>query len=276
MVRTVFNCGFARKCRHKVKPGSAFERLREENIDMSKLLQTLPCSSRSFTIPRTTSNCRSSLPASCPKSPVAVRCLHHYNRQICTRRPQLGLLNQRRRFASVSDSPPPRGGVKVGGLFLALSILGIGVTSVGLYNYYTSVKAFPPELRKELRSALRCRTRRDYVSSHRYFEVAWNKALELQDSLGILKVTGIAAKWAEMLEEAEQQPDQGGLSNCRGQAYTILNDAFEWSKKTVESNTTPHPQDAMRVVSLAIKLSELAEDQAELEEQSEEQLTWAV
>lgn len=161
-------------------------------------------------------------------------------------------------------------------MFLALSILGLGATSVGLYTYYKSLKTFPPEIRTELRSALRCKARQDYVSSHKFFQKAWEKALEMSDTLGILKITGIAAAWAEMLEEASARADEGGVRNAQGEAYAVLLDAFDWARTQLKSVPDGLVNERMRAVSIAVKLAGLAEGQPELDGQTEEQLTWAV
>jgi len=168
----------------------------------------------------------------------------------------------------------------VGTLFLALTIIGVGATSVGLYSYYSSFKTFPKEIRSELRSALRCKVRHDYVFSDQFFTKAWDKAIEMQDQLGLLKVTGIAISWAEMLEEAARRADNGDLEDPANKAYGVILDAYDWARlQLLESKaaaTDGYETERMRAVSMAVKLAQMAENQKELEGQTEEQLTYAV
>lgn len=165
-------------------------------------------------------------------------------------------------------------------MFLALSVLGIGATSIGLYNYYTSLKTFPPELRKDLRGALRCKARQDYRAAHKFFQQAWDRIMadpELEQGLGLLKVTGIAIAWSEMLEEASRRADQGSVTDASSEAYSALLQGYTWAKNYLSQNpASVTNEERMRAVSMAVKLANLAEGQADLDNQSEEQLTWAV
>lgn len=184
----------------------------------------------------------------------------------------------RRQLATAANPPiRPPGGVRVGSLFLALSILGIGATSLGLYNFYTSVKTFPPEIRQDLRSALRCKNSQDYASSHKFYNQAWEKATSpaFIDELGILKVTGIGISWAEMLEEAGRRPDDGGVADASNEAYAVLTETFNWAKDHMNL-LQGSEVDRMRAVSIAVKLSEMADGQPHLDKQTEEQLSYAV
>lgn len=190
-----------------------------------------------------------------------------------------------RQYATISgntlrSSSSKGSGVRVGTLFLALSILGIGATSVGLYNYYTSLKTFPPELRKDLRGALRCKARQDYRASHKFFRQAWERILadpELEQSLGLLKITGIAIAWSEMLEEASRRADQGLVTDAASEAYDALLQGYNWARGYLRQNpASVTNEERMRAVGMAVKLANLAEGQDDLDKQSEEQLTWAV
>jgi hypothetical protein len=158
--------------------------------------------------------------------------------------------------------------------------LGVGATSVGLYDYYTSLKTFPPELRTDLRGALRCKARQDYRGSHKMFRQAWERIMsnpDLENSLGLLKVTGIAIAWAEMLEEAERRADQGSVTDAAGEAYEALQQGYQWGRKVLQSNpASVTNEERMRVVAMAVKLGNMGEGQESLDKQSEEQLTWAV
>ena len=168
----------------------------------------------------------------------------------------------------------------MGTLFLALSILGIGATSIGLYDYFTSLQTWPKELRTELRAALRSKSRQDYVHAHKNFRKAWEKALspEFVDQLGLLKITGIGIAWAEMLEEAARRADEGSITNARTEAYEVLAETFNWArdKLNADTNGVATPQQRLRGVAIAVKLADMAEGQRELDSQTEEQLTWAV
>lgn len=195
------------------------------------------------------------------------------------------LASRSRQYATVSGSNVRSGtsrnnGVRVGTLFLALSILGIGATSIGLYNYYTSLKTFPPELRKDLRGALRCKARQDYRAAHKFFLQAWERIMadpELEQSLGLLKVTGVAIAWSEMLEEASRRADQGSVTDAASEAYSALLQGYDWARGCLRQNpASVTNEERMRAVSMAVKLANLAEGQDDLDKQSEEQLTWAV
>lgn len=190
-----------------------------------------------------------------------------------------------RSYATISGNtlrgtPSKGGGVRVGTLFLALSVLGIGATSVGLYNYYTSLKTFPPELRKDLRGALRCKARQDYRAAHKFFLQAWDRIMtdpELEQSLGLLKITGIAIAWSEMLEEASRRADQGSVTDAASEAYGALLQGYDYARGFLRQHAaTATNEERMRAVSMAVKLANLAEGQDDLDKQSEEQLTWAV
>lgn len=177
------------------------------------------------------------------------------------------------------SSKPPRGGVRVGTLFLALSMLGIGATSLGLYNYYNSLKTFPPEVRKDLRAALRCKARKDYAGSQNAFHQAWERITSdnhLENKLGLLKVTGISIAWAEMLEEASRRPDQGLIPDAWKESYDVLSLGYRWARDRLESVPAASNEERMRTVSMAVKLGTMAENKADLETESERQLTWAV
>lgn len=168
--------------------------------------------------------------------------------------------------------------MRVGTLFLALSILGLGATSVGLYNYFTSLKTFPEAVRTELRSALRCKARGDYRASDKFYRVAWEKALALQDDaeadLSLLKITGIGIAWAEMLEETGRRADNE-IPNARGESYSVLLQTFDWARKRLQEQRGT-VEERMRAVAMAVKMASLVEGQNEFEQQSEKQLTWAV
>jgi hypothetical protein len=128
---------------------------------------------------------------------------------------------------------------------------------------------------------LRCKARQDYTSSHKFFGQAWTKILDneggVTDQLDILKITGIAVSWSEMLDEAARRADGGSLQNPSDLAYNVLKDGYEYGRDYVAANeTTATAKERLRAVAMAVKLSELAEGSLELEDQTEQQLTWAV
>ena len=189
------------------------------------------------------------------------------------------------RWASSSSKPSLAGrsspkGVRVGILFLALSIIGLGTTSLGLYSHYSSVRTFPTSIRTELRSALRCKVSQDYRNSNKFFRQAWEKATspELAQELGLLKITGIAISWAEMLEEASRRSDSGSVTNALGEAYSVLEQAYSWARNHLNEDGGRHAKEVerMRVVAMAVKLAEMGEGDKNYEQDSEKQLTWAV
>lgn len=210
--------------------------------------------------------------------PRACRYSHHRHRAVAPRS----------QVASASTSARPPGGVRVGTLFLALSILGIGATSVGLYTHYTSLATWPAQIRPDLRSALRCKLSQDYVSSHNFFAQAWEKATSeaFADKLGILKISGIGIAWAEMLEEAGLRIDEGGIPDASSEAYSVLTNTYDWTRERIDSSKAMMSQNAsspqvseaerVRATNIAVKLASMAEGQPHLEKQTEAQLTWAV
>ena len=213
----------------------------------------------------TATTCQASLPKALP-----------VRRSFPSARPRHRIAFANRHFATASTSARPPGGVRVGTLFLALSILGIGATSVGLYQYYTSFNTWPPEIRVDLRSALRCKARQDYVSSHKFFREIWTKATspDLVDKLGTMKVSGLGIAWAEMLEEAARRPDEGGVTDAASEAYAVLTDTFDWTKE--HADVPGANAEKVRAVQIAVRLSAMAEGQPQLEGQTEKQLSWAV
>lgn len=83
-----------------------------------------------------------------------------------------------------------------------------------------------------------------------------------------------------MLEEAARRADAGNLEDPLDKAYGVILDAYDWARmQLIESGASSKEgfePERMRTVSMAVKLAGMAENQKELETQSEEQLTYAV
>lgn len=120
------------------------------------------------------------------------------------------------------DSSRSRFQPRVSHLFIGLAVLGLFVTTYGLLEWYLSFDSWPPELRDELRKAIKARNRGDFIRS----EVAFRKAIDIANELPLekfgedplLKVTGIHISLAALLENGGQQR----------KALEVLQGAMEW------------------------------------------------
>ncbi|CAE6405703.1 hypothetical protein ACGC1H_001958 [Rhizoctonia solani] len=108
--------------------------------------------------------------------------------------------NSTRRYSTIAES-----GSRVSWVFTGLILMGVGATSYGLYEFYSTFTTWPKELRGDLRSAVKAEMQGDYKISEAYFRRALEKAQALTpDQLGgqyHLKVSGIAIALAAVLEK---------------------------------------------------------------------------
>ncbi|QRV90672.1 TPR-2 domain protein [Ceratobasidium sp. AG-Ba] len=146
-------------------------------------------------------------------------------------------------------------GSRVSTIFTGLILIGIGVTSYGLYEFYSTFTTWPKELRGDLRSAVKAEYQGELKISEAYFRRAWEKAQGLPpEKLGgehHLKVSGIGIALAAVLEKQK---------NLHG-AYEIYARAFA---DIIRAPPPPAPApilsgpERMRAVGLSMKLAELA------------------
>ncbi|QRV75872.1 TPR-2 domain protein [Ceratobasidium sp. AG-Ba] len=146
-------------------------------------------------------------------------------------------------------------GSRVSTIFTGLILIGIGVTSYGLYEFYSTFTTWPKELRGDLRSAVKAEYQGELKISEAYFRRAWEKAQGLPpEKLGgehHLKVSGIGIALAAVLEKQK---------NLHG-AYEIYARAFA---DIIRAPLPPAPApilsgpERMRAVGLSMKLAELA------------------
>ncbi|KAG9075431.1 hypothetical protein FRC06_010086, partial [Ceratobasidium sp. 370] len=169
------------------------------------------------------------------------------------RLPARGILvkNASRAYSTVREES----GTRVSTIFTGLILIGIGVTSYGLYEFYSTYTTWPKDLRGDLRSAVKAEYQGEFKISEAYFRRAWGKAQALTpEQLGgqyHLKVSGIAIALAAVLEKQ---------NNLHG-AYETYAHAFA---DIIRAPPPPAPApilsgpERMRAVGLSMKLAELA------------------
>ncbi|CAE6344273.1 unnamed protein product [Rhizoctonia solani] len=183
--------------------------------------------------------------------------IRHTNHTCSVTDTKLGKSN--RRYSTITDS-----GSRVSWVFTGLILLGVGATSYGLYEFYSTFTTWPKELRSDLRSAVKADMQGDYKISEAYFRRALEKAQSLtSEQLGAqyhLKVSGIAIALAAVLEKQ---------NNLRG-ANEIYARAFADILR-VPPPPTPAPvlsgPERMRVIGLSMKLGEIAAKFGQTEEE---------
>ncbi|KAG8728991.1 hypothetical protein FRC12_021334, partial [Ceratobasidium sp. 428] len=146
-------------------------------------------------------------------------------------------------------------GSRVSTIFTGLILIGIGVTTYGLYEFYSTFTTWPKDLRGDLRSAVKAEYQGELKISEAYFRRALDKAQALTpNQLGgqyHLKVSGIAIALAAVLEKQ---------NNLHG-AYETYAHAFA-NIIRVPPPPAPAPilsgPERMRAIGLSMKLAELA------------------
>ncbi|QRW18758.1 TPR-2 domain-containing protein [Rhizoctonia solani] len=100
-----------------------------------------------------------------------------------------------RGYSTITES-----GSRVSWVFTGLILLGVGATSYGLYDFYSTFTTWPKELRSDLRSAVKADMQGDYKISEAYFR----SPVLTPEQLGgqyHLKISGIAIALAAVLEK---------------------------------------------------------------------------
>ncbi|KAF8741170.1 Tpr protein, partial [Rhizoctonia solani] len=164
-----------------------------------------------------------------------------------------------RGYSTVTES-----GSRVSWVFTGLILLGVGTTSYGLYEFYSTFTTWPKELRSDLRSAVKADMQGDYKISEAYFRRALDKAQSLTpEQLGgqyHLKISGIAIALAAVLEK---QNDLRGANEVYARAFA---DILRAPPPPAPAPVLSGPE-RMRVVSLSLKLGEIAAKFGQLEEE---------
>ncbi|CUA68036.1 hypothetical protein RSOLAG22IIIB_07713 [Rhizoctonia solani] len=142
--------------------------------------------------------------------------------------------------------------------------MGIGATSYGLYEFYSTFTTWPKELRGDLRSAVKAEMQGDYKISEAYFRRALDKAQALTpEQLGgqyHLKVSGIAIALAAVLEK---QSDFRGANQVYAQAFA---DILRAPAPPAPAPVLSGPE-RMRAIALSTKLGEIAARFSQTEEE---------
>ncbi|PPQ89343.1 hypothetical protein CVT25_003180 [Psilocybe cyanescens] len=110
-------------------------------------------------------------------------------------------------------------------IITGLLVVGVGLTAYGLYELYSIMHMWPPEIRADLRSGLLAKRKGDLSIASQYLHRAWEhtKTLPL-DAFGpdpLLKTTGIGITLGGILEQ----------SSDLAAAYDVYEDVF-WALRT--------------------------------------------
>lgn len=133
-----------------------------------------------------------------------------------------------------------------------MTVLGIAVTSYGLWQYYRSFETWPPELRDDLRAAVKARQTGDVDKAERKFRTALATATKLSLAIlgadPLLKTTGIAIALASCLEESGQLD----------KAYLAYQEAFGLCVDFPGSISSRSGPERARAVAISSKLGDVA------------------
>ncbi|GAA5861974.1 hypothetical protein JCM3774_001371 [Rhodotorula dairenensis] len=192
--------------------------------------------------------------------------------------------------------PKPKRGIKIGYVFAAFAALGIGATSMGLWQYYQSFTAYPDTsshpVRSKLRAALRLQQSGDYARASAVFQQAYDLALDLfrtgqlapEQDEALLRLSGIAVRWGGLWEEA------GDLAR----AVEVYDTGFQPVAAAVEGFTkgdgpgqrgtaAPTRKQVQRGAGIAMKLGDLwvqrgagTDPNSEATAEAERYYSWAV
>ncbi|GAA5885533.1 hypothetical protein JCM6882_007456 [Rhodosporidiobolus microsporus] len=180
---------------------------------------------------------------------------------------------------------PPKKGIKIGHVFSALALLGIGATSWGLYQFYQSFTAYPDSathpIRSKLRAALRAQNSGEFDRSHNFFQQAYMLAQDLFSTgelapsreEALKRLTGIAVRWGGMWEAAGETGKAIEAYDTGFQPVAALVEGF---KK--EGWAPAAPSEVKRGAGIAMKLGDLwvTVGGGEAEKEAERYYTWAV
>ncbi|KAJ3935291.1 MAG: hypothetical protein NXY57DRAFT_958307 [Lentinula lateritia] len=113
-----------------------------------------------------------------------------------------------RSYSILNEFPPARKNL-VTPWFVTILVGGVALSGYGGFILYQTLTMWPPEVRGDLRDAVRAKHEGDYRKSEQYFHRAWNTIRTLPiESLGsqpYLKLTGMALAFADVLELSKKQ-----------------------------------------------------------------------
>ncbi|GAA5981859.1 hypothetical protein JCM10908_004641 [Rhodotorula pacifica] len=209
-------------------------------------------------------------------------------------RPRLVPATAPRRFASSYIphlEPKPKRGIKIGYVFATFVALGIGATSMGLWQYYQSFTAYPDSsshpIRSKLRAALRLQQSGDYARASAVFEQAYQLALDLFQTgqlapgpeEALLRLSGIAVRWGGLWEEAGDLARAVEIYDTGFQPVAAAIDGFTKNGQGV----APTRKQVQRGAGIAMKLGDLwvqrgggSSPNSEAISEAERYYSWAV
>ncbi|OCB90024.1 hypothetical protein A7U60_g2786 [Sanghuangporus baumii] len=164
--------------------------------------------------------------------------------------------SEKRTFSSAresrhaSDSP-----IRVSYLFGALLVFGIGATSWGLYEFYTTLTMWPKEVRGDLRAGLRAKRRGDIKLARRHLaeQVAWETiqtmAHEVLDPDSYLKYSGVAIILAEVLELEQDVEEAFNVLNTALSAFIDTQNPSPVTSPSTPSDTQTIQPDSSKPIS---------------------------
>ncbi|KIJ36949.1 hypothetical protein M422DRAFT_260573 [Sphaerobolus stellatus SS14] len=181
-----------------------------------------------------------------------------------------GARNLPRYYSTASPAPPnslsPR--IPISAVFTVLTIFGVAATSYGLYEFYSMFTLWPKDggLRDDLRAGIKAQHSQNYNLAERFLRRAYDTALTLPpDAFGPspwLKISGIACKLGQVLEQAEELQ----------KAYDVYQQCFE-SLQVANNLTIPERR---RAIALATHLAHLTEVLQKPEAEEESYRAWGV
>ncbi|KZP03094.1 hypothetical protein FIBSPDRAFT_879742 [Athelia psychrophila] len=181
----------------------------------------------------------------------------------------------------ISSEGNSRGSVRVTTVFKALLALGIGSTAYGLYEFYTALSLWPPEIRSDLRAGLKAQHQADLGLSERYLRRAYQTAIELPLSTfepnAYIKLTGIAIALASVLEDDGRAREAWDVyvEALSPPLTNTLSSKLASSSKTGVS-TADERLDVARQMAIGHKLGEMAEAYEFGDAEEEKWLSYAV
>ncbi|KAF5358836.1 hypothetical protein D9757_014253 [Collybiopsis confluens] len=151
----------------------------------------------------------------------------------------------------------------------AVLVAGVAVSGYAGFMLYQTLTIWPPEIRSDLRDAVRAKYKNDLELSERHFHRAWTTIqslpLETVGTQPYLKITGLAVAFGDILERAGKGE----------QAYDLYVQSLDILQQDDVKNTLTGPE-RLRAVALSTKLGELAAQLKRSKVEEEKWLVWAV
>ncbi|KAJ3715252.1 hypothetical protein DFJ43DRAFT_1102677 [Lentinula guzmanii] len=186
-------------------------------------------------------------------------------RNAMVHRPSLSVT---RPYSILNQLPPARRRI-ITPWFATFLLGGVVLSGYGGFILYQTLTMWPPEVRSDLRNAVRAKHKGDLESSEQHFHRAWNTIqtlpIDLLGSQPYLKLTGMAVALADVLE----------LSNKKQNAYDVYVHALKLLQQDQVKATLTGPE-RLRAVAISSKLGELAKELKRSKTEEEKWLVWAV